>query len=175
MGSPQRAGSVVLVALALVIAPAAGCSSGDDPFGPHWTMVMPGVLLPPTDIDTVLATHWSDFGDRVRAVIRTEDEWAELWDQVHENVSPSPVRPDVDLTASMVVLASMGPRPTTGYSIVIRAITRHGDDLYVAVEERSPGRGCRGGDAITSPLVVVKVPAAAGDVTFLERTRRRSC
>lgn len=174
MRRSPRFQSLAVLAPLLWIVPMTGCG-GEDPTAPSWAMHVLGTALPAVQVDTVISTVWSSFDERARLVIRTDEEWSEVWERIHEGVSPVPGLPDVDLSASMLVLAAMGMRPSGGYSISVRAVRRDGQDLRVWVEERSPGSNCGVPDAITAPVVVVEVPATSGEVTFVERARTISC
>ena len=57
----------------------------------------------------------SNVDDAKQAVVRTEAEWAKLWNQ-H---SPDHQRPAVDFSRQMVIGTFMGSRPTAGFSIDI--------------------------------------------------------
>lgn len=119
--------------------------------------------------------HWSGYEDPVRTVITDEETWAEAWETLHATVSPMPERPYVDFNASVLVLAAMGERPSTGYSVTIEAVQHHEGTLYVSLLERSPGASCITGGALTAPAHVVQVPRAGTAVEFDVRRETYSC
>lgn len=103
---------------------------------------------------------WSGYEDPVRTLITDEDAWAEAWQTLHAAVSPMPERPHIDFDASVLVLAAMGTRPSTGYSVTIEDVHHHDGVLYVSLLERSPAQSCVTGAALTAPAHVVQVPRA---------------
>lgn len=154
---------------------AVACNSSEGPTTPSQALALSGDLLPGTQVDTVLVHFNSGIGESAREVIRTQEEWAQLWERAHGNVSPAPERPAVDLSEHILVVAAMGSRPTGGYAIAVDAVSRDGDDLFVRVEERSPASGCIVTQAVTSPLMVVRVPDAGGQVAFVEERVTFTC
>lgn len=120
-------------------------------------------------------THWSGYEDPVRTVITDAEAWAEAWETLHATVSPVPERPHVDFDASVLVLAAMGQRPSTGYSVTIEDVQHHEGTLYVSLLERSPGPSCMTGGALTAPAHVVQVPRAGTAVEFDVRRETYSC
>lgn len=118
---------------------------------------------------------WTGYEDPVRTVITDEAAWAEAWGTLHATVSPTPERPSIDFDASVLVLAAMGTRPSTGYSVIIEKVQHHDGVLYVSLLERSPGSSCITGAALTAPAHVVQVPRTGTDVEFDVKRETRSC
>jgi hypothetical protein len=75
----------------------------------------------------------------------------------------------------MVILATMGQKPTGGYLIDVIQVSRAGDTLKVTVRETSPGPACITIQAFTAPAVAVSVPRMSGPVVFLEEAATLSC
>lgn len=158
---------VMAVCLAGVLA---GC--GSDPVG---APVPEGALsIQPEEILSV-QTAWSGFDEPTRALITDDEGWAAAWETLHANQSSVPERPEVDFQSNVILLAAMGVRPTTGYTVTIDEVHYYEDTLYVSVLERSPGPSCGTGQAITSPVHVVKVPTQATSARFDVSTRTFSC
>jgi hypothetical protein len=104
----------------------------------------------------------SNVDDAKQAVVRTEAEWAKLWNQ-H---SPDHQRPAVDFSRQMVIGVFMGSRPTAGFSIDIVSTIQANGVLTVRYREVIPSRDAITAQVITSPFDLVTVPAFAGDVRF---------
>jgi hypothetical protein len=69
---------------------------------------------------TILAaTPWSGYTAPERRVIVAPADWAAAWSQIHARRTPVPALPDVDFSRDVVILAAMGARRSTGFSIVI--------------------------------------------------------
>lgn len=170
MHSVLRASAGTVALLALLTLFAGGCSKD-----------VAGVRVPPDaqsltmeELYSAQAT-WTGYEDPVRTVITDEEAWAEAWQILHAAVSPTPQRPDVDFDASVLVLAAMGERPSTGYSVNIEDIQHHDGVLYVSLLERSPGASCITGAALTAPAHVVQVPRAGTAVEFDVRRESYAC
>jgi hypothetical protein len=61
----------------------------------------------------------------------------------------------------------MGARPSTGFVVTIDDVPVHAGTFHVRVTERSPGRGCVVGHAITSPVHAVRPPREATSAQFV--------
>ena len=94
--------------------------------------------------------------------MRTEEEWAKLWNQ-H---APDHKRPAVDFSRQMVIGAFMGSRPTAGFSIDILSTIQANGVMTVRYREVFPPRGAITAQVITSPFDLVTVPTFAGHVRF---------
>jgi hypothetical protein len=123
----------------------------------------PGLMLleAPT-VHTLDKGDQSNVDDAKQAVVRTEAEWAKLWNQ-H---SPDHKRPAVDFSRQMVVGVFMGSRPTAGFSIDIVSTIQANGVLTVRYREVIPSRDAITAQVITSPFDLVTVPTFAGDVRF---------
>ena len=154
----------VLLALALL-----GCSPVSEPGLPPGTQPLAGAL------DTLVHAHYSGIQDRRRLVIRDAAAWEQFWAQAMATVSRVPPTPAVDFTTSIVIAASMGNRPNGGHAIGIESLNELDNTLYAVVEERSVGLGCVTTQAITAPLIAVRVARPGAAVVFVETTRRIDC
>ncbi len=107
-------------------------------------------------------------------VARSAAEWAATW-RDHEGPGDPPAVDGVDFAASMVVGVFAGQRPTGGFRVVPAAVKRDGGEMYaVAYEVVSPGKGCMVSQALTSPFLVLTVPAGP-QVTFSSNERAEDC
>ena len=102
-------------------------------------------------------------------VIRTRAEWTALW--------PAPLAaPAVDFSREMILVAFAGEKPTAGHALMLDRITREGDTLHVALEERLPAPGCPLPAGPTHPALLRAVPRHLGEVRFVVRQQRaNSC
>lgn len=113
--------------------------------------------------------------ERQRTVIRDAAAWAALWNEITAPYQPRPALPAVDFATEMVIVASMGTRPTGGYAITIDGVYDADGKLYVAVRETSPGAGCMLTQALTSPMTAVRVPRRAAGIIVVERVEVKNC
>jgi hypothetical protein len=123
----------------------------------------------------VLSSAWSGYMDGKQIVVADADAWAAEWQAIWSNHVPVPPVPAVDFTSSVIVIAALGQRPTTGYSVVIEQVRLANGSLAVDVRERSPGTSCATGQAVTSPVHIVQVPRQATTAAFTIRRVTYSC
>ena len=111
----------------------------------------------------------------LRAIIRTQSEWREVWGRLAAGTIPPPEPPAVDFERRMVIMAALGVKPTGGYAIEIEDVRATPDSLYITVFETSPGPGCITTQAFTAPVAVVAVERHPGEPVFREREEIRDC
>jgi hypothetical protein len=160
---------VLVMTLALAACEGDPLSPGPSPEFPAGT-----VQLETSDLVSVQG-HWSGYEDPVRTLITDEEAWTEAWDRIHAHLNPSPSAPSVDFGNSVIVLAAMGTRPTTGYAVTIEEVHRHEHRLLVMLTERSPGPRCLTGQALTAPVHAVQVTGMAGQAEFEVREGTVGC
>lgn len=163
-----KAGTVALLALVAVVATACSKDVADVRVPPD------AQLLTMVDVYSARA-DWTGYQDPVRIVIADEEAWAEAWETLHLAQSPTPERPSIDFDTSVLVLAAMGSRPSTGFAVIIQEVQHHDGVLYVSLLERSPAASCVTGAAMTAPAHVVQVPRAGTAVEFKVKRETRSC
>lgn len=164
-------------ALALALTSAltlAACGSETILLDPGTHAPVGAVLLVAEDVVSIQGS-WSGFDEATRTVIRDDEAWAAAWETMHAQQAPAPERPDVDFTSHVIVLAAMGTRPNTGYSIQIERVHAHDGELYVSVLERSPGPSCITGQAMTAPVHVIQVAREGTSAHFSVNTETVSC
>jgi len=153
--------------LCLSVLAVLGCAPVADP-------QLPPGGIPVDNTEQLLRSQYTGFVQRSRLVIRDADAWSQFWSQAHSNMIPVPPVPSIDFTHNIVVAATMGSRSNGGHSIRIDPYVAD-DDLYVVVEERSPGAGCVTTAAITTPAAALRIPRPGALVTFVERSETFSC
>jgi hypothetical protein len=158
-------------ALTLVLGiTAAACTA--DPTDPREGSA--GMLLQSQQVLSITGA-WSGYQAPARLVIADEQAWAAAWATIHYGNSEQPPLPAIDFAASVLVLAAMGERPSTGYAVTIREVRASNGTLNVTVLERSPGSSCYTGAAITSPVHVVEVPRQGTTGNFTVNTETYRC
>ncbi len=117
----------------------------------------------------------SGISDERRDVIRDGGAWESTWQQIFANLVPQPPVPDVDFTTEIVVLASMGTRPSGGFVVLIDgAVETEDKALIVEVTETSPGPDCVVPALVTAPVDALVVPRFE-HVSFAERRQTTNC
>jgi hypothetical protein len=156
---------VVLSVLALGVA----CSDVNPGSGPE------GQPLPADQVDTLVVASLSGFQGSIRQVINTELGWQGFWEEYQAYMAPAQPMPAIDFTKKMVIAASMGSRPTGGFSIRIESVLRNGDGYDVGIVETSPGSSCVVTQAVTAPVTAVAVPVTDGEIHFFDRETVHDC
>lgn len=107
----------------------------------------------------------------LRLVIKNREEFSELWKRLTAQVQPAdgvPPLPDIDFSKDMVVVAAMGVRPMSGYSIMIDGACEVDGQVEVFVTSVEAG-GCAGQlQIVTSPADAVRLPQTELPVVFRE-------
>lgn len=154
----------VVLALALGLA---GCELDRVGFGPPVGGERPDLIVPDDpDVRLLEFNANTGFGDARRLVVEDEGAWAEVWSTWTGSVAPAPQRPDVDFDEERVVVATMGGRPTGGYSIGVESVERRAGEVAVRLFTVEPGQGCYVTQAVTYPGILVAIPAGDDPVRF---------
>ena len=120
------------------------------------------VLEAPTT-RTIAKGDQSNVDDAKQVLVRTDAEWARLWQQ-H---APDHPRPAVDFSKEMVVGVFMGSRPNAGFSTAITSAMAANGALLVRYKETMPGSGSVSAQILTFPYHLVAIAKAdVKDVKF---------
>src|SRR4030095_17180821 len=85
----------------------------------------------------------------------------------HPVPTATPAAPDIDFSREMIIVAAMGPRPTSGYAITIEEAYERGDRLEVVVRSISPG-SCGAFQMGTQPVEIVRIAKSERPIVFRE-------
>ncbi len=106
-----------------------------------------------------------------RLVIKTRDEFSDLWNRFTAPVPPgqwAPPLPEVDFSTEFVIVAAMGTRPMSGYWIIIDGaceVDGHVEVFVSSVEDPS----CTGQlQVLTNPADAVRIPRTDLPIVFRE-------
>lgn len=101
-------------------------------------------------------------GDKL---ITTQTELAALWKQLHRNiVQGAPECPKVDLAGRSVAAVYMGQKSTGGYGLKVTGVSdpdAKTGTVAVTVCESAPPADSMSIEVITSPYVLISIPAGA--------------
>jgi hypothetical protein len=117
----------------------------------------------------------SGYEQSVRLVVENGSDWANVWEQVWGSMFPTPERPEVDFTRSVVVVVGMGTMPSGGYDIQVTDARRVGDRVEVSILTASPAPGCPVTAALTSPVDIATVSRDGAEIIFVEQATVRGC
>jgi hypothetical protein len=106
-----------------------------------------------------------------REVIRNREEFIDFWKRLHGRVPPGgyvmPL-PEIDFSKEMIIVAAMGQRPSSGYSIIIDGACEADGQVEVfvsSVEDVSCGVVAM---VLTYPADAVRLPRSDLPVVFRE-------
>jgi hypothetical protein len=125
--------------------------------------------------DSVAFATFSGLTDSARVVIRDAARWRDYWSRIHSPFIPPPRVPEIDFRREMVILASLGRRPSLGYDILIQSARRDSAGIEVRLRRSNPGRGCALGAAETEPVDLARIPASNQPVRFTELITALPC
>ena len=159
--------SLVCVCLSL-----SGCNSAE---------VIPsstGVDVPVTRLRTepYSFAFYSGLREPARLVIRDQETWRSTWAKIYERGSEKPALPIIDFDNEVVIVAALGERGSSGYSVVFTGATQNNrGGIDVAVRSSEPGDNCGVLGVLTQPVDVARVPKPAGQIRFVEQNAVRDC
>jgi len=116
---------------------------------------------------------YGGMGMQQHLVIRDAKAWATVWQQIVRAGEPRPDVPVVDFTRDVVIVATLGLRPSSGYSINISEVRVGGGDAVVSLEERDPGPNCVVLTVETAPVAYAIVPSFPGLAMFVDHLVHR--
>jgi hypothetical protein len=99
-------------------------------------------------------------------VIHDRDTWVRTWADIYRRADPPPPIPEIDFANEMVVVAALGPRPSSGFDVIFTGAAEAGDVVTVDVESRTPAPSCVTLPVVTSPVDIARIPRRNGAVTF---------
>lgn len=111
-----------------------------------------------------------------RKVFRMEAEWNGFWEYTFPPECPRPQLPaGFDWSREMIVLAAMGRRESAADSIQVRGSGVVGDSVLVVLRRTTRQDGCTENKVRVWPRDMVRLPADARPVRFVEEQRRLPC
>jgi hypothetical protein len=128
-----------------------------------------------TDPPMLLATLQSGIEDELRIAIRDPADWLAFWSELRAagaGVGDQP--PAVDFRSSMVVVASLGTRERTGYSVRIAHFRATPDSAVVTVGKTAPAGACPTSPVIITPLAMAVLPVAR-EIRYIEVEQPVDC
>lgn len=117
----------------------------------------------------------SGLTQRERIVVRDAESWAALWPRIMGSHRPLHTLPPVNFSREMLVVASVGTRPSGGHTITIDSVSGGRDRLFVFLSERSPGPRCGVTAALSEPVTLARLVRNELPVSFVTRSVLRDC
>lgn len=99
-------------------------------------------IMSETGAEVRIVREWKGFHcgytEPSRLVIKTEDQWKEVWEKLHVLRLPKPELPKIAFEKEMAVAVFMGKRSSGGYEVEITKITKTEEEIIVEVVEKEP-------------------------------------
>jgi hypothetical protein len=132
------------------------------------------VFVPTEDV-TLVKQFYSGIDARERLVVQSPSEWSALWTRMHSRQSPEPPIVQPDFNTEVALVATMGEKPSGGYTITIDSVTRHERGSIVYVTEKSPSETCFTPGVLTQAVHAIRAPKTDGTIWWRERTAVENC
>lgn len=162
---------VALASALLALAASADCGGRSSPAGESPAETTPAATRP-----IPIEASYTGIQEPLRTLVRTRQEWEDLWSRLAANRIPRPSPPAVDFSNEVVVVVAMGNRPTGGYVVRIDSVRYEKDTLWVDVTTVSPGTGCITTQAISAPAAAVAVERRPNvTARFVDREEVERC
>jgi len=133
-------------------------SADEEPGANPWRVIETGV--------------YSNIEDASQKVIQTRQAWNSWWSrhdttiEIVDGKELLPEAPAVDFEKETVIIATMGARPSGGYSIKFTNIRYDGEDVVATLKTSSPDPDGMVITVITAPYAIIAIPKHEGQVTF---------
>jgi len=117
----------------------------------------------PTSVRQLLASQHCGSATIAQATWLTDaSAFRSQWSRMHAGLVEPPAEPKLDFTRDAVLLLEMGSRPTAGFGLRLAAtqLIHDGDLQVVSIEWREPPPGSMAAQVLTSPCLVLALPAA---------------
>ncbi len=113
----------------------------------------------PVSLVPMEAGVFSQQHERSFLVCASSADFRALYRRIHSGRMPPPTAPRVDFAEHVVVVASMGARPSTGYGIgFVGTAEVEAGVATVRVSERAPAPDTAQGAAMTAPYAIAALP-----------------
>lgn len=111
-----------------------------------------------------------------QVLIKTEQDYANLWTEAFEGIDMAPERPAVDFTQKWVVAAFLGTLNKGGHEVNIQAISQTDNAAVITLLHTEPGANCMSTMAIEFPYLFAGIEQfPAGEVAFRTEVEKKDC
>jgi hypothetical protein len=153
---------------ALVLATA--CAS--NPLGPE-EVGAPLFSIIGAETEILATSGYSSFTQERYFAVSDSNQWPEVWRNTWGSLDPLPDRPAIDFEEAQVIVAALGGRLSSGYTVTVDSLAIHEQGIVAWLARWSPGN-CYVLGVITAPVTLIKAPAGRR-VIFKHRNVTPSC
>lgn len=104
--------------------------------------------------------------DPVERVIKSQDEFDQVWGKIFKGQQPFPESPKIDFKNHTVVLIMLDLKYTGGYEISDLRVARENDHISISYKEMRPGRYCGVTEASTQPFHLFSITEKGWPLRF---------
>jgi hypothetical protein len=126
-------------------------------------------------LNTVIESEQSGIQVPQRMVIRDEATWEAVWAQLQGASTSSLPMPQIDFTKNMILVATLGTKPTSGYTVTFGPTYETDTQVTAYVQKTVPGRKCGTAEMVTHPFSVASLPRTDLVVKFVETEEVKDC
>ncbi len=101
-------------------------------------------------------------------VITNRSAWERVWAKHTVRSFPPQKLPEIDFRKQMVIVVTLGQKPTGGFALEIMSVVEAADRLQITVKSTTPRSGAMTIQALTAPFHFVAVPRSDLKPQFIE-------
>jgi len=120
-------------------------------------------------------SSYAGIRDPIRTVIRDSTAWRRIWERINRPFMPAPSLPVIDFDREMIVVASLGTRPSGGYDVVINGAEQDSTGIQISIRVATPAAGCPVSAVTTQPIDLARIAASDQPVRFREQNVVVAC
>jgi len=149
--------------------------SGDEKGGKYWIrdIEMIKKSITTLEFDTIEKGFFSDITEKKDLIIRTQDEWAKLWNKHTSIRIPYPEAPVIDFTENMILAVFMGQKPSGGFALEITRVEKCENGLIVFFSEVEPPPDAVVTAVLTQPYYIIRIEKSNLPVKFKKTEEER--
>jgi hypothetical protein len=124
--------------------------------------------MPTVNYEVLLEGTYSGIKEPLQKVIKTQDEWQNLWKKHVSVLVPQPPVPEIDFENFVVVAIYAGEKNTSGYQVKIKEVLPAAKNVTVRYRLVDPAPNSFTLQVITQPFVLLKVEKPEGTVQLIQ-------
>jgi hypothetical protein len=113
--------------------------------------------------------------EMLRLVVRDQATWATVWAELEGSATNSAPTPRIDFSKEIVLVATLGTKPTGGYTISLGPSYQTDQEVTAYVQKEVPGRKCGAAEMVTHPFSVASLTRTSLPVRFVETEEVKEC
>ena len=118
-------------------------------------------------VTNIAKGNYSGVNESIDLIITSEEDWIELWDNMHAGTYPVKELPYIDFSSRTVLASFLGTRSTGGYSIEYSRIVKENSTIKAIFTVKSPEPGAMVTTALSQPYHVVSIGVANKDIEII--------